>query len=68
MGEAINLATGREIRIIDLVNWIKEIIGNDAGILFKKRRAWDKKSRLLAFIEKAKRILKYWGLLRTGRT
>ncbi len=59
IGEAINLASGREIRIKDLAKWINEITGNDAGIVFKERRNWDKKTRLLASVEKAKHIIKY---------
>jgi UDP-glucose 4-epimerase len=59
IGEAINLATGREIKIRDLAEWINEITGNDAGIVFKERRNWDKKTRLLASIEKARRIIRY---------
>jgi UDP-glucose 4-epimerase len=59
VGEAFNLATGREIRIGDLAKWITEITGNEAGIVFIERRDWDKKNRLLASIEKAKRVLKY---------
>ena len=59
IGEAINLATGREIKIRDLAEWINKISGNTAGIVFKERRNWDKKTRLLASIEKARRIIKY---------
>lgn len=59
VGEAINLATGKEIRILDLAKWINELTGNDAGLVFKERRNWDKKPRLLASIDKAKRILHY---------
>ncbi len=59
VGEAFNLASGREIRIGDLANWINELTGNDAGIVFKERRNWDKKNRLLASIKKAKKILGY---------
>ncbi len=59
VGEAINLATGREIKILDLAKWVNEITGNQAAIVFKERRNWDKKNRLLASIEKARRILKY---------
>ena len=59
IGEAFNLATGREIRINDLAKWINEITGNTAGIKFTERRDWDKKNRLLASIEKAKRVLGY---------
>jgi len=59
VGEAINLGTGKEIRIRDLAEWINELTRNDAGIFFRERRDWDKKPRLLASIEKAKRILGY---------
>lgn len=59
IGEAFNLATGREIRISDLAKWINEITGNKAGIDYKERRDWDKKNRLLASTEKAKGVLKY---------
>ena len=59
VGEAFNLATGREIRIGDLAQTITELTGNEAGIVFKERRDWDKKNRLLASVEKAKRILGY---------
>jgi nucleoside-diphosphate-sugar epimerase len=59
IGEAINLASGTETRIIDLANWINEITGNKAGVVFKPRRDWDKAIRRRASIEKAKRILGY---------
>src|SRR3990170_2928472 len=59
IGEAFNLATGKEIRIGDLAEWIIELTGSDAGIVFKERREWDKKTRLLASIEKAKKVLGY---------
>jgi nucleoside-diphosphate-sugar epimerase len=59
VGEPINLASGKEVRIMDLAHWINDITGNDAGILFKERRDWDKKSRLLGSIDKAKRVLGY---------
>ena len=59
VGEAINLATGREIRILDLANRVNELTGNKAGLVFKERRSWDKKNRLLASIDKARRLLRY---------
>jgi len=59
VGEAINLASGTETRIIDLANWINELTGNSAGIIFKPRRDWDKAIRRRASIEKAKKILGY---------
>jgi UDP-glucose 4-epimerase len=59
VGEAINLGTGKEIKIRDLAEWINELTQSDAGIIFREKRDWDKKPRLLASIEKAKRILGY---------
>ncbi|MEM3605022.1 MAG: NAD-dependent epimerase/dehydratase family protein [Candidatus Bathyarchaeia archaeon] len=59
IGEAINLASETETKIIDLANWINEITGNEAGIVFKPRRDWDKAVRRRASIDKAKRLLGY---------
>ena len=59
VGEAFNLGAAREIRIIDLANWINELTGSEAGMVFKERRSWDKKSRLLSSIEKARKVLSY---------
>jgi len=38
VGEAFNLASGREIKIIDLANWTNELTGNKSGIAFKEFR------------------------------
>lgn len=59
VGEALNLGAGREVMIKDLARWINELTDNDAGIIFKERRSWDKKNRLLSSIDKARRVLKY---------
>jgi len=59
VGEAINLASETETRVIDLANWINEMTGNKAGIVFRQRRDWDKAIRRRASIEKARRILGY---------
>ena len=59
VGEAINLASGREIKIIDLANLVNKLTGNKSGIKFVERRKWDTKPRLLASIEKAKKIIRY---------
>jgi UDP-glucose 4-epimerase len=59
VGESFNLGTAREIRVKDLAKWVNELTGNDSGIVFKERRNWDKKTRLLASIEKARRFLGY---------
>lgn len=59
VGEAFNLGTSREIKIKDLAVWINELTGNSAGITFKDQRDWDKKTRLLSSIEKARKTLGY---------
>ena len=59
VGEAINLASETETRVIDLANWINELTGNDAGVVFKSKRDWDKVVRRRASIEKARKILGY---------
>ena len=53
------MGTGKEIRIIDLANSVNDLTGNKSGILYGERRDWDKKNRLLASIDKAKKILEY---------
>ena len=59
VGQAINLASGIETKIIDLAEKINKITGNKAGIIFKERRDWDKATRRRASIEKAKKLLGY---------
>jgi len=59
VGEAINLASETETRVIDLANWINELAGNDAGIVFKPRRDWDKVVKRRASIDKARKLLGY---------
>ncbi|MCX6653528.1 MAG: NAD-dependent epimerase/dehydratase family protein [Candidatus Bathyarchaeota archaeon] len=59
VGEAINIGSGSEIRIKDLADWVNELTTNPGGIVFKERRDWDKKSRLLSNIEKARRMIHY---------
>lgn len=59
IGEAVNLASGVETRIIDLANMINEVTGSTAGVIFKPRRDWDKAIRRRASIEKARKLLGY---------
>ena len=59
VGEAINLASGEETRVIDVATWINELTENNSGVEYKERRKWDTKSRLLASIDKAERVLGY---------
>jgi len=59
IGEAINLASNNETKIIDLANMINEITGNTAGIEKVERRSWDRIIRRCASINKAKELLGY---------
>ena len=59
IGEAFNLASGTESKIIDIANKVNEITGNHNGVRFFARRDWDKISRRRASIEKARRVLGY---------
>ena len=59
IGEAINLGSGTEHRVVDMAGMVNEIAGNDAGIEYTKRRDWDAKTRLLSSIGKAGRLLDY---------
>ena len=59
IGENFNLAAGKEISIIDMARKVQEVTGNDQDFIFKERRKWDTKPRLLASIEKAEKLIKY---------
>ena len=59
VGQEFNLASGKEIRIIELAEMINNLLDNKAGIRFTERRKWDTKMRLLASVEKASSLLGY---------
>ncbi len=59
VGEAFNLASGEETKVIDLAKWVNEITKNKTGILYREKRDWDKSTRRRASISKAKRLLGY---------
>ncbi|MBI2873262.1 MAG: SDR family NAD(P)-dependent oxidoreductase [Chloroflexi bacterium] len=59
VGEAMNLASGQETRIIDLAHWINELTENPAGIRFTERRKWDTHSRRCASVAKAGSLMGY---------
>ena len=59
VGEAINLGSGKEHRVIDMAHKVNDIAGNEAGVIYVERRDWDVKHRLLSSTEKAKRLLDY---------
>ena len=59
IGEEMNIASAREIEIVQLAEKINQLTGNKAGFIYTDRRKWDTKSRLLASIDKAKDLLGY---------
>ena len=59
IGEAINLGSGQDQRVIDMAKIVNKLAGNDSGITFIERRDWDVKTKLLSSIEKAKKLLDY---------
>ena len=59
IGEAINLGSGKDQKVIDMANSINEYTGNEEGIQLAPRRNWDAKTKLLSSIEKAESILDY---------
>jgi len=59
IGEAINLGSGKEHRVIDLANMVNKLTDNKERIKYVKRRNWDVKKRLLSSIDKAKKLLDY---------
>ena len=59
VGNAFNLASETETKIIDIANMVNEITGNHSGVEFVARRDWDKITRRRASIEKARKVLGY---------
>jgi len=59
LGQEMNLASGVEVKILDMAEKVNELTGNKAGITRVERRVWDTKKRLLASIERAKDLLGY---------
>lgn len=59
IGQEFNLASGKETRIIDLANMVNEAVGNESGINLIPKRKWDTKSRLLASVDRAKKLINY---------
>jgi len=59
IGEAINLGSAYETKVIDMAHMVNNLAGNDAGIYYIERRDWDAKHRLLSSIDKAKKLLDY---------
>lgn len=59
VGQEMNIASGREINIVQMAKTINTLLKNPAGICYAQRRVWDTKKRLLASIDRAGELLKY---------
>ena len=59
IGEEFNLASGREVEIGYLAETIVRLTGSTGGVIYGERRKWDTKTRLLASVEKARRLIGY---------
>lgn len=59
IGQEMNIASGRETKILQLAERINELTGNKEGILRAEPRVWDTKMRLLASIDRAKELMGY---------
>lgn len=59
VGEAMNLASGKETTVAYLAGLINEMTGNPAGVRYVPRRPWDNIVRRCAAVEKAGRLLGY---------
>ena len=58
-GQEFNLASAKETRIIDLADMINASVKNESGVKFIDKRKWDTKSRLLASVDKANKLIGY---------
>ena len=59
IGKAFNLASGREIKIKEMVKLVNEATNNETPIKHFPPRKWDTKKRLLASIELANKLIDY---------
>jgi len=59
IGEAINLGSSTEHRVLEMAEMVNRLTGNISKINFTERRDWDVKTRLLSCTDKARKILGY---------
>ncbi len=59
VGKILNIASGRETKINDVVRHVLEITGSKSKVKYQTRRSWDTVSRRVAAIDLAKEILNY---------
>lgn len=63
IGENFNLSAGKEISILGMAEKVNKTANNKSDIIFKKRRKWDTKPRLLASTKKANKLINYSPLV-----
>ncbi len=66
VGDAFNLASETETKVIDIANMVNKLAGNGKGVALVARRDWDKITRRRASIEKAGRVLGYQPKMKMG--
>lgn len=59
VGEAFNLASGKETKIIDLAHKILDLTGSQSSIELTQRRKWDTHSRRCASVDRARALIGY---------
>ena len=59
IGEAFNLGSGKDHRVVDMASIVNELAGNEAGVVYTERRDWDVKTCLLSSIGKSRKLLGY---------
>jgi len=59
IGQAFNLASGRETKIKDMIKMVNKSTGNQSPITKFPARKWDTKKRLLASIDLAAKLIHY---------
>lgn len=59
VGKVINVASGRETTINDLVKLILRIADSKSNVVYRERRNWDSVTRRVASVEVAKEVLGY---------
>lgn len=62
-GEAYNLASGRQTRIIDLARMINELTGNKAGLQFLPKRSWDNSGKRFGSTSKAREEIDFRAIV-----
>ena len=59
VGQEMNIASGQEVKILEMAEMVNRLTGNKAGILRAAPRVWDTKKRLLACVDRARDLLGY---------